>query len=165
MSKLQRELAAVGRLPHDKNDFVSAPYPLGAYPEVERSIVEQAAAVGFELPGVGARDLPVRARHFELQTHSRSVEEHTDDVGRGRVWFGLLPVRSRQVVGGPYSTDTWLHFRLGRQRLRRRMQVGSLIVFNPLAPHSLVYYGEETTFALLALVRARRGLARAARLG
>jgi len=156
ISELAKQLTKIAKLPHAKNEFVNPSVCIAEFPEVERRIVERAAEVGFRLPNPYAPDLPVRARRFELQTHNRSVEEHTDDVQRG-VYFGLLPVRARRVVSEPYRSDTWLHFRLGRKDLRQRMEVGNLIVFNPAAPHSLVYYGEETTFMLFCLRRIKGG--------
>lgn len=154
-TKLTAQLKKIAKLPHDKNDFISQSFWIAEYPEVERSIVEQAAGAGFRLPDLQTSGLEVRARKFELQTHSRSVEEHTDDVERG-VYFGLLPVSRRRRVYTSYESGTWLHFQLGRKRLRRRMEVGELVIFNPRAPHALVYYGEETTFMLFVLVRDRR---------
>lgn len=155
-SKFERQMAKIAKLPHDKNDFVNPNFQIYEYPEVELSIVEQAAEAGFCLPEIKMRGLTFQPREFELQTHYRSVEEHTDDVERGS-YFGLLPVRSKKViVNDLYSTATWLHFQLGRRHLKRRMRVGELIVFNPRAVHSLVYYGEATTFMLFALMRNRR---------
>lgn len=154
-TKLAAQLKKIAKLPHDKNAFENPSVWITEYPEVERSIVEQAASAGFRLPDSQKSGLAVRARKFELQTHARSVEEHTDDVERG-VYFGLLPVSRRRRVHTSHESGTWLNFQLGRKRLQRRMGVGELIVFNPRAPHSLVYYGEETTFMLFVLVRDRR---------
>lgn len=155
MDRLSRQYARIAKLPHDKNDFLSVAYWFSEYPEVESAVFSQAEAAGFGFPDVTKHtDTPIRPRRFELQTHQRSVEKHLDDVARS-YYFGLLPVARRVRVRGPFETGTLLHFGLGGQKLYRRLEIGSLIVFNPRVWHELVYYGEETTFMLFTLVRKR----------
>jgi len=157
MSKLARQLARIGKLPHEKNEFTSVSYSFSEYPEVKQAVSEMVAEAGFRLPCLrDPRSFAIQKHRFELQTHSRSVEEHTDDVSSG-VYFGLMPVKRRLKVrtSRPYETCTVFNFKLGRGRLQRRLEVGDMTVFNPRAPHSLIYYGEETTLMLFCLVRAR----------
>lgn len=153
---LRTEMQNIGGLKHAKNACLSPEYELAAYPNMERLIVDSASSMGFSLPDRRAVGHPVRPRTFELQTHQRSVARHKDDVDTG-VFFGLMPVRSRCVIESKlFESRTLFSFRLGRQAVEKRMEPGRLIVFNPRTPHSLTYFGEETTFMLFTLVRSRK---------
>lgn len=146
---LVTELRQIARLPHIKNKFYSDNFKLYEYPAVLSDIESQADGLGYEA-------YKERSGNFELQTHSRSVETHTDDLNK-RLVFGLYPVKSKLVVHDYYDSRTALNYWLGkRKHTDRRMEVGELIIFNPRRPHSLIYYGEETTFMLFTMSRKRR---------
>lgn len=154
MRTLRQEMQAIARLPHEKNEFESDRYAFSEYPRVHTEISLQAGDQGFLLPSWHRTGSYIPYGKFELQTHQACVEEHTDSV-KSFEYFGIFPVRSKRVIKTTYHSCTDFNHYQGRNKAKSRLEVGKLVVFHPSKPHSLLYYGEETTFMLFSLWKDR----------
>lgn len=156
--KFKSEMKKISRLPHDKNDFMTPAYPFDDYPIVRQELVHQLSELGFELLNDNNRRFHgpiVCANTFELQTHNRSVPEHTDDVGRG-LYFAIFPVKHKNIVKCQEQTMTEFNFYLDSGKKCVGLKDVEVVVFNPRKPHSLIYYGDETTFMLFTVKRIKK---------
>ena len=153
LETIAREIAS---LPHDENEFTSPQYEQDEFPLFFDAVRDGVSNLGFELSSGREFESGVRAGKFELQTHSVSVREHTDDVVSPS-YFGIV-VLNTTTRGIKYSYDSLATFTgYGvRGKYTRELEVGRLMVFNPRKPHSLSYYGEVVTLALYS-VRPIRG--------
>lgn len=102
---LEKEMRAVSKLPHDKNEFTNRTVSLHDYPLVRDQIIQQAIKKGFIVLNPEHSWVTIRGSHFELQTHQRFVGDHTDMVSQGE-HFGIFPVASKVRVKDSYDTDT-----------------------------------------------------------
>lgn len=157
MDDLETIARKIASLPHDENEFTSPQYEQDEFPLFFDAVRDGVAHLGFELSSGREFDSGVRVGKFEVQTHSVSVREHTDDVVSPS-YFGIV-VLNTTTRGIKYSYDSHATFTgYGvRGKYTRELEFGRLMVFNPRKPHSLTYYGEVVTLALFS-VRPIRGL-------
>lgn len=157
MDDLETIAGKIASLPHDENEFVSPQYEQDDFPVFFDAVREGVKRLGFELSSGREFDSGVRVGKFELQTHSVSVHEHTDDVVSPS-YFGIV-VLNTTTRGIKYAYDSRATFTgYGvKGKYKRELEFGRLMVFNPRKPHSLTYYGEVATLALFS-VRPIRGV-------
>lgn len=98
---------------------------------------------------------------FELQCHTVSVNEHTDDIIRSR-FFGLYVIATETPDNMTdrrrryFDNRTELrYFTPGGTKVKKRLDVGDLMVFNPRRNHELVFYGDHTTYMIFDVVRKK----------
>lgn len=159
---IEKEQQAIARLKHNRNAFMNPGVPIDRYPLVKADIEAQLSDAGFEL--VSERRnyfaLDVKPGEFELQSHERSVKEHSDEIDR-RFFFALYPVgtkiRTKTYV---FDSETELSGFLDGKRFSKPLRIGKVIIFNPRKRHALIYYGELTTFMLLTVERKREDAGR-----
>lgn len=154
--KYIQECREVSKLRHKKNEFESDHYELIEYPVIHKDIQFQLNSIGYELLPNKERSsfLLIPPMVFEIQTHNRSVDEHTDDSPRG-VLFGIYPVKQKNIGVSFYNTMTELRGFFQGRKFKEKLSVGKLVVFNPIQTHSLIYYGEETTYMMFSVRKKR----------
>lgn len=153
--QLNQEIHAISKLKHDRNEFFSDSYRLCHYPAVLENIQLQLGEVDYYLPDPSKKGTTITAGQFELQTHERSVNPHTDLVPKGE-YFGLYPVGGKVLVkDSTYEYSTELTFYEDQRKETKKLVTGELIIFNPRKLHSLTYYGEATTFMLFSIYKRK----------
>lgn len=157
MNDLETTAREIAGLPHDENEFLSPAYEQGEYPAFFDAVQQGLEYLEFSLHGGELSGSGVLPGKFELQTHTVSVHEHTDDVGAP--WYFGLVVLNTTTRGVKYSYDSIARFTgYGRRgKYTRELTVGRLMAFNPRKPHSLTFYGEVPTIALFSVVPMRGG--------
>ena len=159
---LQDDIQKIMGLPFEVDCFTNSPFDFDEVPLFRRHLEQmiQARSVQLLQKSPGFMDSAFGVNRFELQRHTASVDEHTDDVARG-IYFGVYAVGN---VGeaGPYRRryDTRVELRYydhcGRKH-KTRIGVRDCAVFNPRRPHELVFYGDFTTLALFSVEKCRQG--------
>ena len=153
--KLEAEHRAIARLLHIKNEFNSLEYVLGKFPVVEARIKKLLEAQGFT-NNFNTKEVSPSPECFEIQTHNVSVEPHEDTLTKG-VYFGVYCVKTKDLrIRTGYPSVTELYSSLGKQKQKHNMYEGVLCVFDPRQTHSMVFYGEETTFILFTVKRIKK---------
>ena len=155
MDELESNAQEMAGLPHEENEFLSTAYDQDKYPVFFDAVQQGLDHLGFSLNGGKLYGSGVLPGKFELQTHTVSVREHTDDVVAP--WYFGLVVLNTTTRGVRYSYDPIASFTgYGmRGKYTREMVFGRLMVFNPRKPHSLTFYGEVPTIALFSVVPVR----------
>ena len=166
--KLNRELKEIEGLRFEDDRFDNMPFSMLDYPAFKDYLNKRLAHEGCHLeqpPEKGTKayriwDSGIGFNAFDLQRHTASVDEHTDDVLRGR-YFGLYVVDTQRSITsrrGRYF-DTRSEFRHINQfggRERTRLSKGDLLVFNPRLKHELIYFGNLTTVALFDVKKTKQ---------
>ena len=152
---LEAEQRAIARLFHFKNEFSSDEYALCDYPVVDAHVKKLLQAQGFTTNFKSKWPSP-STECFELQTHNVSVHPHKDDVPHG-MYFALYVVKTKKVrPDSGYASITEFYSQLGRKEQKHNFYEGALCVFDPRQTHSLMFYGEETTFMLFTVKRIKK---------
>ena len=157
---LSHELKQIAGLTFEDDRFDNMPVSFNEFPLFKERLNDLLELYGFGLeqpPKRGTRgysnwDTSIGFNAFDLQRHTASVDEHTDDVERPR-YFGLFVVASVPGSTNRRSRyyDNRSEFRyfneLGAKE-RTRLSVGDLLIFNPRRKHELIYFGDLVTLAL-----------------
>lgn len=158
-AKLDAEMRKLRRLPVEEDSFNNRSDSLSDYPEWAAWLRGALELEGFKLISrrLSVTSAGIGPGYFELQRHTSSVDEHTDDLEKG-VYFGLFVVKSSRPVKSRrgYSTESELrYFDAYGAKTRYSLLPGHVIVFNPRREHELIYYGEKTTFALFCVEKLK----------
>ncbi len=166
---LSQELQEIRGLPVEEDRFDNMPISMLTYPAFKDKLNELLEVEGCQLeqlPKKGTKayrnwDSSIGFNAFDLQRHTTSVDEHTDDVSKGR-YFGLYVVQNKKATPatrrfGIFDTRTELRYtnQFGEKK-RVRLRQGELLVFNPRMKHELIYFGERTTFALFDVKKVKK---------
>lgn len=156
--KLEVEVDSFNNIPHSFRDFpllkvqleellLEHSLQLSNEPDTRNSNYYQANVIG-----QGA---------FELQRHTASVNEHTDDIVRSR-FFGLYVIATETPDNMTdrrrryFDNRTELrYFTPGGTKVKQRLEAGTLLIFNPRRNHELVFYGYHTTYMIFDVVRKK----------
>lgn len=169
MTDLTEELKQIAGLPFEDDRFDNTPYSMMQYPAFKEYLNEQLSEEDCYLeqpPKKGSRgyrdwDTSIGFNAFDLQRHTASVDEHTDDVTKGR-YLGLYVVSTKP---SPFATrrtryfDSRAELRYTNQygvKVRTRLSTGTVLVFNPRMKHELINYGDLTTFALFDVKKVNK---------
>ena len=153
---VQSDIEKISGLRFDEDRFDNLPYDLDDFPNFRTHISEllDAESCCLYVPKNRSErvwDAGIGEGMFDLQAHTASVDEHTDDVKRG-CYFGLFVLKRNFTE---FKNRSWFDCRtelryfneLGAKE-RTRLDVGKLIIFNPRRNHELIYFGDKTTFLL-----------------
>lgn len=153
---LRSEQLAISKLHHEINSFESSHYNFSDYPTVLKDIEQQLHVLGFCLPVLTSkREYGFIPRgKFEVQTHTVSVNEHTDSIQAPDL-FGIYPVKSKLITSTHYDTSPLFSYYQSKEKRASELEVGNIVVFNPRKKHSLMYLGAATTFMLFTVRRKR----------
>lgn len=167
--ELQKELSIVSGLKFEDDRFDNMPYSLLHYPAFQAHLNELLEEGGCHLeqpPKKGTRgyrnwDSSIGFNAFDLQRHTASVDEHTDDVSKSR-YFGLYVLKANGAgISSRRSKyfDTRTELRYTDQfknKQRTRLDQGTLLVFNPRMKHELIHFGDLTLFALFDVKKVKK---------
>lgn len=155
---LNKEIQQIVGLKFDDDRFNNVPFSFSQFPLFEKELNELLSAEhGFSLEKPSNKryrswDSSIGLNVFDLQRHTASIDEHTDDVSPKR-YFGMYIVKTAQGIHSRrnYYFDTRTEFRYFNEngvKKRTRLNNGDLLIFNPRRSHELVFFGEYTLFAL-----------------
>lgn len=166
--RLNRELKEIAGLNFAEDRFDNMPFSFNDYPAFKAHLSVLLAAEGCYLnqpPKKGDKgyrnwDTSIGFNAFDLQRHTASVDEHTDDVSKSR-YFGMFVIETKQPtrssLRGYYDTRSELrYFDPQGYKKRSRLSKGDLVMFNPRKNHELIYYGDLTTVALFDIKRLKK---------
>ena len=144
-----------------EDSFIGCHYTLGSHPVLRDHLRQQLDLCGFELVDRPTDGVAIPPGMFELQRHNASVHPHEDDVSRG-LYFALCVCSSEQPERDTLRTgergDTSNRFEFygpnGRKSLVE-LWPGVVYVFNPRRTHSITFYGNRDTLAIVTVRRKR----------
>lgn len=144
-----------------EDSFTGRHYPLDSHPELRDYLRQQLGPHGFELTKGRTDGVAVPPGMFELQRHNASVRPHEDDVPRG-LYFALCVCNSeeperdtlRNKEMGDAENDFAFYDPRGRKHIAD-LRPGFVCVFNPRRTHSITFYGNRDTLALVTVRRKR----------
>lgn len=166
---LSQELKEIRGLPVEEDRFDNMPISMLTYPAFKDKLSKLLEVEGChleQLPKKGTKayrdwDSSIGFNAFDLQRHTASVGEHTDDISVGR-YFGLYVVQNKKAIpptrrSGMFDTRSELRYtnQFGEKK-RVRLRQGELLVFNPRMKHELIYFGERTTIALFDVKKVKK---------
>lgn len=155
------QLAPLAYWETHEDSFMGLHYPLDNHPELRDYLRQQLDFYGCELV-VGPTDgVAVPPGMFELQRHNASVRPHEDDVPRG-LYLALCVCKSeeperdtlRAKEMGDSENEFAFYDSAGKKRIRE-LSPGAVCVFNPRRTHSITFYGNRDTLALVTVRRKR----------
>ena len=169
MTDLDQELKQIAGLPFEDDRFDNMPYSLLHYPAFQAHLNVLLEEEGCHLeqpPKKGTKgyrnwDSSIGFNAFDLQRHTASVDEHTDDVSKGR-YFGLYVLKANGAGVSSrrskyFDTRTELRYiDQFKSKQRTRLDQGTLLVFNPRMKHELIHFGDLTLFALFDVKKVKK---------
>ena len=153
---VQSDVDKICGLPFEEDRFDNMPYDLVDFPHFKTHLIELLASDGFGLyePKTNKEkqyDSSIGFGSFDLQRHTASVDEHTDDVKAG-CYFGLFVLkRNVEFWKGRQWYDCRSELRFVSPtgtKDRHRLNLYDLVLFNPRRNHELIFYGDHVTLAL-----------------
>lgn len=156
-------------MPVEEDRFDNMPISMLTYPAFKDKLSKLLEVEGChleQLPKKGTKayrdwDSSIGFNAFDLQRHTASVEEHTDDVTVGR-YFGLYVLGTKETAISSrrskyFDTRTELRYTdQFKSKQRTRLAQGTLLVFNPRMKHELIHFGELTLFALFDVKKVKK---------
>lgn len=144
-----------------EDSFMGRHYPLDSHPELRDYLRQQLDLYGFKLVEGPTGFVVVPPGMFELQRHNASVRPHEDDVPRG-LYFALCVCNSeeperdtlRAKEMGDSENEFAFYGSAGKKRICE-LKPGTVCVFNPRRTHSITFYGNRDTLALVTVRRKR----------
>lgn len=144
-----------------EDSFMGRPYPLENHPELRDHLRQQLDLYRFELVDGPTDGVAVPPGIFELQRHNASVRPHEDDVPRG-LYLALCVCKSEE----PERCTLWQRemgdtdnvfefFNPGGRKCAAILYPGTVYIFNPRRTHSITFYGNRDTLALVTVKRKR----------
>lgn len=141
----------IAKLPHEENEFSSEPFHQSDFKEFFDLVESCVIRLNFEMGGKAEWDSGILAGRFELQTHSVSVREHVDYVGAPSFFAAVVLKSDDRGLRRAYDpTAEFIGYGKSR-KYSASLLPGTVFVFNPRKPHSLVYYGDAVTLALVGV--------------
>lgn len=144
-----------------EDSFMGRHYPLDSHPELRDYLRQQLDLYGFKLVEGATAGVAVPPGMFELQLHNASVRPHEDDIPRG-LYFALCVCNSeepaRDTLRNKEMGETENEFAFYDSRGRKHiadLHPGTVCVFNPRRTHSVTFYGNRDTLALVTVQRKR----------
>lgn len=144
-----------------EDSFMGRHYPLDSHPELRDYLRQQLDLYGFKLVEGETGGVAVPPGMFELQRHNASVRPHEDDVPRG-LYFALCVCNSEEPerdtlrhreMGG--TDNEFEFFNPSGRKCTAILHPGTVCIFNPRRTHSVTYYGNRDTLALVTVQRKR----------
>ena len=144
-----------------EDSFTGRHYPLDSHPELRDYLRQQLDLCGFKLVDGPTDGVAVPPGMFELQRHNASVRPHEDDVPLG-LYFALCACNSEEPerdtlrqkeIGDTYNVFEF--FNPSGRKCTATLYPGTVYIFNPRRTHSVTFYGNRDTLALVTVRRKR----------
>lgn len=153
---VQADVDKICGLPFEEDRFDNMPYDLDDFPHFKAHLIELLEVEGCVLYEPKTKkekqyDSSIGFNLFDIQRHTASVGEHTDDVKAG-CYFGLFVLkRNTELCKGRRWYDCRSELRYysheGKKK-KDRLNSFDLLIFNPRRNHELIFYGDHVTLVL-----------------
>lgn len=144
---------------YEKNEFNNSAVYKDDLPSLWKTMNEHLTsmiAASKQRAGINYLNIPVG--YIDLQWHTRSINEHTDDISPGEFFqlFVLSTFKAKEFIDSYVETEPHFHYYDERGKKKTTcLDSGKSVIFNPRKPHSVVYYGESYLVACRTVVRKK----------